>query len=71
MQQLRSSCSVLATHRLEMVDKEMGNATEASRRANFGKLATNDAGPPPRCSCFQRLGEFLENPSNMMEKKPY
>lgn len=49
MQQLRSARSVLETYRLEMVawQKEMGNATGASRRTGPGKLATDDGSPPP------------------------
>lgn len=55
MQQLRSARSVLETYRLEMVawHKEMGNATGATRRTSLGKLATDDASPPPRSPFIQ------------------
>lgn len=49
-----------------MVDKEMGNATWATRRADSGKPATDDASPQ-RSRSFQQLGE-ISNPSNMRKK---
>lgn len=48
MQWLLRTRSVLETYRFEMVawQKEMGNATGATRCTGLRKLATDDASPP-------------------------